>query len=157
MFWGMIIIIGSIIALFLFKRTKADNKHLKDKEKKEPILAKIFLSITIFCGIVFVAQGIVGMFAYTILMDDLEEIGTLQKKIKDFDPQYKPPTCDMCINIQRLTTLKERYNKYLRESKVYEENVLLSFFGPGWAISSRVQNLEPCTIGGLGYSSLWEK
>lgn len=159
MFWGLLLIIGIIsagaIQIYASKGNKSANT-----------LFRIFLIMIIIGGTVFMFQGIIGITDYPYLTGERAKITALQKRlvdIKNADYDYKDydyklealkegkfvagsienyqQSTNLSNYIAELAKREANYNGYLERAKLYEKEFLLRFFGPGWAISNRVNNL----------------
>ena len=155
MFWIIVFIISFILSITTLK------KYLKTDQQEPPIKATGYIFIAMLSGFIFMVQGIEGITDYPFLTKQLAQIEALQHRLQDIKGAsytYKKDGSFVAGSIENMnqstnlskyiTDLSERearYNGYLQKAKTYKEVFVLSLFGDGWAISSKIYDLPKAT------------
>lgn len=148
-------IICTIISVICLKFTLHKNPDGSLKIK-DPTIGNI-VAIVVFSVIAVIQFG-VGINVYPSLAGNLAEVKTLEKRIVDIKASkytyekdgkliagsienYKQST-NLSEFITTLAVKEANYSKALRRAKTHKEVFALYFFGYGWSISDKINQLK---------------
>jgi hypothetical protein len=149
MFWIIIVIIFGILAAI---------QIYKDVDARDlSTFGIVCIVITIISTVTVFAQGIAGITEYPDLTKRLGQVEALQNRVKDIKESTYTYEKDgnfvagSIENINQSTNLSKfitelakkeaDYKGRLQECKAYKEVFTLYFFGPGWAMSNKINDL----------------
>lgn len=150
MFWILCTLISCLCLKFTLSRNGDGSLSIGDSTLTNFILIAVFVMISAI-------QFGIGIDVYPSLASELSEVQTLEKRIEDIrganyayekdgrliagSVENLNQSTNLTKYIADLAAKEASYNKKLKKVKVYREVFPLYFFGTGWAISDRVEEL----------------